>query len=313
MANTKKQTKVSTSKEELEELSELSGEKDTRVAPAFKLPSLKLNGRDGGYYRTVLNEDGSLKQTEDGKALLLEVENPTGIILKPRKSFSYECPSYQLFTSEGSINQKAIFTVFKKQETTKGFSITMAGQGTAAELKTKFPTLKMTQVVYFMLDTKTGSELCRLKVHGMSLGPIFDYFKEFGSDEHLFQFKTVLGEKNAKNQYGKFVISTFKRGEAVKDFSEVRDNLELIKSKISEIEAYAADKNAEQMAMAEGTADLGLGEDVGKRPESSPLDKINTGKWDEEEAEELSDKVSKKRKAAKDDSDEIDVASIPFG
>ena len=29
--------------------------------------------------------------------------------------------------------------------------------------------------------------------------------------------------------------------------------------------------------------------------------------------EELSDKVSKKRKAAKDDSDEIDVASIPFG
>ena len=67
------------------------------------------------------------------------------------------------------------------------------------------------------------------------------------------------------------------------------------------------------MAMADSTADLGFDDEKGTRPESSPLDKINTGKWDEEEAEELSDKVSKKRKAAKDDSDEIDVASIPFG
>ena len=121
MKTQKTNKKVETSKEELDELSELSGEKDTRAAPSFKLPSLKLNGRDGSYFRTVLNEDGSLKQTEDGKALLLEVENPTGIILKPRKSFSYECPSYQLFTSEGSINQKLYLQSLKSKKLKKAF------------------------------------------------------------------------------------------------------------------------------------------------------------------------------------------------
>ena len=60
MKTQKTNKKVETSKEELDELSELSGEKDTRVAPSFKLPSLKLNGRDGSYFRTVLNEYGSL-------------------------------------------------------------------------------------------------------------------------------------------------------------------------------------------------------------------------------------------------------------
>ena len=305
MATKKTNTKVE-AKVDLEHLSNLSGDKDTRTAPSFKLPSLKLNGRDGGHYRTVLDSTGELKKNEDGKALLVEVKNPTGIILKPRKSFSYECPSYQLFTSEGSISPKAVFAVFKKEETKKGFSITMVGQGTAAELKGKFPELKMTQIVYFLLDGDKEEELVRLKVHGMSLGSIFDYFKEFGSNEHFFQYKTVLGQKPDKNQYGKFFVSTFKKSEVVKDFSEVKTNLELINQKISEIEAYAAERNAEQEAMVDSE------EIVGSRPASSPLDAINTGKWDAEEGEELAEEAGKNRKVKKDEQEEIDISKIPF-
>lgn len=313
MKTQKTNTKAKVAEVDVEKLSELSGESDTKSAPKFPLPSLKINGKTGGYYLTVLNKDGSLKTGDDGKALLEEVENPTGIILKPRKSFNFIGGDFQYFTNESGNTPKAIFSVFKKTEGKKGDIIQMVGQGTSAEIKTKFPELKMTQILYFLLKTDDELNLVRFKVRGMSLGNLFDYWKEFAGTEHFFQYYTVLGEENDKNQFGKFIKATFTKGETVKDFTEVRESLELIKEKVEAIEKYASERNSEQMAMAEGTADLGLGEDVGKRPESSPLDKINTGKWDEEEAEELSDKVSKKRKAAKDDSDEIDVASIPFG
>lgn len=296
---TKKTTKVETkvSQAEIDQMSELSDEKNTKAAPKFSLASLKINGKEGGYYKTVVNGD-ELETGEDGKAVLELVENPSGVILRPRKSFSFVGADYQLFTNEGGNTQKDVFTVFEKRETKKGFSIQAVFQGTPAQLKEKFPELKMTQVIYFLLDEP--KELVRLKVKGMSLGNIFDYWKEFGSNEHLFQYKTILGEEKQKNKFGKFVVTTFKKGEKIADFTEIKKNMELIASKISEIEAYYKDRDAEMAEMA--------GADEPSRPERNMLDK--------EELKKATDELYQKGDEDVDDDeaeDEIDVAKIPFG
>lgn len=301
---TKTNTKSKLSKEELDNLSKLSGEKDTKSAPAFKLSSLKLNGRDGGFFKTVLASDGSIKHNEDGKALLVEVKNPTGIILRPRKSFSKEGGDYQLFSTEGSVSPKSVFTIFKKTDGVKGPLINMVGQGTASELKTQFPEIKMNQILYFLLDTEDGHELVRLKVHGMGLCQIFNYFKEFDATEHIFQYKTILSQKADKNQFGKFFVPTFKKGEALTDFTAVKENLELINAKIEAIELYAKERSDEAEAMVEAKT-------TGKRSGSLSLDEIRESlkankEWKKEE-EEYNAKV---KLPVIDADDDIDVSEM---
>ncbi len=302
MANTKK---ITNEVVDLEILSELAGEKDTKSAPKFSLPSLKNNGKSGGYFITVLNKDGSLKTGEDGKALLKEIENPVGIILKPRKSFNYIGGDFQYFTNESGNTPKAQFVVFKKSEGKKGDVIQMVGQGTSAEIKTQFPELKMIQILYFLLETEQGLELCRFKVKGMSLGNLFDYWKEFEGGEHFFQYFTELGEENDKNQFGKFVKATFTKGKKVTDFTEVKESLELINEKIKAIEEYTLEKNAEQEEMMEAS------ESSGSRPESSPLDEIRESlALQKEELVPLD--VKGKRKVIQLEQDEINVEDIKF-
>lgn len=304
--NIKKQT---TSKEEIDALSDLSDDKNTRQAPKFSLPSLKLNGKEGGYTRTVLTEDGELKTGEDGKAIQEEVKDPRGIILRIRKSFQYIGVEEQLFTNEGGNTLKSIFSVFQKRETKKGFSIQMAFQGTPAQIKEKFPEMKMVQIVYFLLNTVSypkndkdavyGTDLVRLKVKGMSLGHIFDYFKEFSSKEHIFQFETILGEENGKNQFGKFKMATFKKGKEIADYSKVKESLELISAKIEEIEAYYKERDQEMIDFEEG----------------KPIDLSHVGE-DKEYATNASEKEDEEKMRAKlkeaDEEEEIDVSKIPY-
>ena len=290
---TKKQTTKSNelSQEELATLSEMSDEKNTKATPRFSLASLKINGKEGGYFKTVI-KDGELQVGEDGKALLEAVANPSGIILRPRKCYQYIGADYQLYSNEGGNTPKSQFTIFEKRETKKGFSNSIVFQGTPGEIKVKFPEIKMIQILYFLLDEP--HELVRLKVKGMSLGKLFDYWKEFNATEHLFQFKTIRGEEKGKNQFGKFIMSTFKKGEKVKDLSEVKENIELIAKKIEEIETHFAERGLE---IEDPTAE-------GERPAARPLDEIRESMAKLNEPEEETDEKAE---------DEIDVSKIPFG
>ena len=307
----KKITKTNeVSQEEIDKLSELSDDKNTRSAPTFKLPSLRLNGKEGSYYKTSLTKSGEIVTGDDGKALLEKVEKPEGVILRARKSFNFVGGDFQLFTNEGGISQKTIFTVFEKRETAKGFSIKMAGQGTPAEIKTQFPELKMTQILYFLLN---GEELVRLKVKGMSLGNLFDYFKQFSANEHAFQFLTILGEEKDKNQFGKFVKATFTKGDRLTDLSAVKENMELISKKVAEIEEYAKERSVELTDELSPSAE-------GSRLEARPLDEIRESLKlvNEETVEELEEndstetKAEAKRKKVQLEQDEINVKDIKF-
>lgn len=322
---TKKTTKVQSevSQADIDQMSQLSDEKNTKAAPKFSLASLKINGKQGGYYKTVL-EGGELATGDDGKAYLEEVKNPVGIILRPRKSFNFIGGDYQLFTSEGGNTPKSVFSVFRKGETKKGFSIQMVGQGTPEQIKAKFPELKMTQVIYFLMDG--SGELVRLKVKGMSLGNIFDYWKEFGANEHLFQYKTILGQEKDKNQFGAFIKSTFKKGEKVTDFTQVKKALELINVNIEAIEAYYKERDAEMADyLADKPADFSDDENgavekpvLGKGPIKTKPGKDGQMEIDEDEdkkdmTEEEKAATRKMLKEMDEDTDDIDVKEIPFG
>lgn len=302
------------SQEDLDEMAEMSDEKNTKTAPRFSLASLKINGKEGGYYKTVLLENGDLKLDDDGKSLLEEIKNPSGIILRPRKSFQFIGADRQLFTNEGGNTPNSLFSVFEKKETKKGFSVQMIFKGTPAQLKEKFPQMKMVQIIYFLLDKP--NELVKLKVKGMSLGKLFDYWKEFGSNEHLFQFRTILGEEKQKNQFGKFVVSTFKKGEAIKDLAPIKENLELIKTKIEQIEEYYAERDAE---MANYQADRPINPedlDPDYKPEAEEYEGASSRKFKKREyGGDIIDpeQVETAMKKKQDEQDEIDVDEIPFG
>jgi len=307
--NSKKQIKTiketEQSAEELAQLSEMSDEKNTQVAPKFSLASLKLNGRDGSFFRTVLDSGGSLKVDENtGKALLVKVESPSGVILRPRKSFNFVGPDYQLFTSESGNTAKSVFSVFRKQETKKGFSTQIVGQGTPAEIKAKFPELKMTSVLFFLMN----GEIFRLKIKGLSLGNLFSYWKEFSNQEHFFQYLTQLGEEKQKNQFGKFVVCTFTKGARISNLEEVKSALKLVNDNINSIDNYYAERNQE---IAE------INEEESKMPREKADLETN------EEGDEIVASIKKNGAGVKqgptkpyqtslDEDGEIDVENIPF-
>ena len=169
--------------EQIKRMQDMSGENETRLAPKYILPTLKVNGKEGGFSMTVI-EDGKLKLGEDEKCLMEKVEKPAGVFLRVRKELFYNGSEIQYFTGESS-GRNPIFTVFEKRQNKEGFSINAVGEGTIKDVKQLFPELKMRQVIYFLLITKQGSKIVRLKVKGMSLGNLFDYMKKFSGNEDL--------------------------------------------------------------------------------------------------------------------------------
>jgi hypothetical protein len=302
----KKQTQNTTlSQEEKQELADLSDDKSTKSAPKFPLPSMRINGKTGGFFCTVLDKDGSLKINEsDGKSLLQKVENPSGVILRVRKAYQHIGGDYQLFSTEGANTPKAKFTIFEKREGAKGDVIQAIFSGTPTEIKAKFPEIKMVQIVYFLL--KDSGELVRLKIKGMSLGNVFDYFKEFENNEHSFEYYTILGEKKGKNKFGSFITATFTRGEKVEDFTLVKENMKLIADKISEIETYQAEREQEAVDMYSSSKEDAPRQHTTSKEMQEALDAAKNFRQEEKEYNE--NNVS----GTKSDDEEIDVSKIEF-
>lgn len=222
---------------DLEKMEEMSGEKDVKAAPRYTLPSVKLNGNEGKFYRTVI-EDGELKTGDDNKAYLEDMgKTLSGVILRVRKSYFEDGVDSQLFSNEVGNKKNERVTIFQKTENMKGgYSVVPVFTGTPAEAKGRFPELSMIQIIYFLL--KDTGEIVRLKVKGMSLGQLFRYWKEFDQTEHLFEYYTVLGQKADKNKFGSFFVNTFKKGERVKDLEPVQSAMQEVSDKITEIDQY---------------------------------------------------------------------------
>lgn len=273
-----------------EELDKLSGDAETRPAPKYVLPSVKINGKVGKFYRTVI-EDEALKLDEDGKALLEEMgKTVKGVILKVRKTYFEDGSDRQLFSNEVGSGKNEKVSVFCKTESVKGgYNINHVFSGTPAQVKERYPEISMIQVIYFLLE-ETG-EIVRLKVKGMSLGQLFDYFKSFESNERKYEYITELGVKPEKNKFGSFYVNTFKRGKKVEDLAPVEAAIKEVYEKITEIEEYYKDYN-----------------EVVEQEEEVPFEKEKYA-TNENELEEID---TKKLKEEEKKEEEIDVEKIPY-
>ncbi len=243
-----KKTQTTKTAIDRDKLDELSGDAETRPAPKFVLPSVKLNANktSGNFFRTVIKNE-KLVLDDSGKALLEDMgESIKGVILKVRRTYFEDSADMQTFTNEVGYGKNEKVSVFCKTENTKGgFNTTFVFSGTTAQVKERYPELKMIQIVYFLLEDT--NEIVRLKVKGMSLPALFDYFKSFESYERKFEYITEIGRKSMKmTKNGKaleFFVCTFKKGKRVEDLSNVETAIEEVYNKITEIEEYYKDYN----------------------------------------------------------------------
>ncbi len=238
----KKQIKEETKEVNKSAMDEMSGDAETRPAPKYVLPSLKVNGKVGTFYRTVI-EDEALKLNEDGKAYLEDLgKSVKGVILKVRKTYFYDGADMQMYSNEVGAGKNEKVSIFCKTENVKGgFNVNHVFSGTPAQVKERYPEISMIQVIYFLLD-ETG-EIVRLKVKGMSLPQLFDYFKGFENHERKYEYITELGVKPDQNKFGSFFVNTFKRGKKVEDLVQVEVAMKEVFDKITEIEEYYKDYN----------------------------------------------------------------------
>jgi len=286
--------KIITSQEDIDAMAEDSKENELKRAPKYILPSLKINGSTGKFFRTVIESDGSLALDDEGKALLEEVKSPTGVVLRVRKSFTHNGTDVEMFTSEGGNSPKAIFSVFEKTKTKKGTSLQMIDQGTAEQIKARHSEINMVQIVYFLLD-KTN-EIVRLKVKGMGLGEVFAYWKEFEGNDHSFQFTTILGQKADKNKFGSFFVNTFKKGAKIEDLTNVKAAQDEVNENIDKIEKFHEERNKEMDEFYGGT--------VSSEEEIEVVDKVKL----KEKLKATTEQIKKNTEEDK----EIDVNKIPF-
>ena len=284
---TKKNTNKPQEKVDIDKMKDMSEEDDIKQAPKYTLPSVKLNGKEGIFYRTVI-EKGQLKLADDGRALLEDLgDEISGTVLKVRKTYFQDDPDSQLYTNEVSSSKNAQVSVFCKTENAKGgFNTTFVFQGNSGEVKQRFPEISMIQVIYFLLEDT--NEIVRLKVKGMSLGQLFNYWKEFDPDEHLFEFITLLGSKKDKNKYGTFFVNTFKKGKRIPHLEVVETAMKEVHTNLMAIEEFYRGRQEEPLG------EIPIVEEV----------------IDSEEA--LKESKQKILTEKEDDEDEIDPKKIPF-
>ena len=285
-------TKKELTQEEINEMDSKSHENDVKPAPTFKLASLKLNGKEGNFFKTII-ENGEMKLNEDNRAMLEDMgAKIKGVILRARVQFAANETDMEIYTSEGDKGGK--FNVFVKTEKEKGgFMTQYAFTGNADQIKARYPELKYIQILYFLLEDT--NEIVRLKVKGMSLGNLFDYFKEFSRNEHIWQYVSEFGFAHSKNKFGKFFVSTIKRGKKVEDFSEVQTAIREVNDKLQDIEDYYQEKDEQRMMNGE-----------------VPIEEAPAQQNDAQTGEEAPKGVDDGELPKAPATDEIDVKGIPF-
>ena len=208
----------------MEDLEKLSGEDTVKQRPRYILPVIRLNGKTGTFYKFEKDEEGNVAKTDLGKKL-------QGTILKVRRTFVGWGKDYSLFTNEHN-SWKDKMTLFER----KGEAVNMIDVGTSAELRPKYPELKMTQVLYFLLEPE--KEIVKLLVKGKGLQNLFDFWDEFKPNEHIYQYLIEIGIEKGKSQLGEYYYTTFARLREVDDLNLIADKIREVAGKISEIESY---------------------------------------------------------------------------
>lgn len=218
-----------------QELSKMSGENTIKTPEKYIVPSIKLDGQVGSFSITTIEKDDKGSQVVNKQPLPNEFQ---GVMLKVRRNLFHYTTSEKLFTNEhNSYKDKVIvFSATKKKDDTWG-KPSIVFDGNYKEARAAFPELRMKQAIYFLMP-EYG--IVKLFVKGKGLSHLFDYWKEFGSSEHIFQFQTKVGLVEEKSQLGKYFAMTFEKGERLKDITEVADKIKEVCDNLDKVDEYYA-------------------------------------------------------------------------
>ena len=196
----------------------MSGEDNIKSAPKYIVPTIRLNGKEGSFIKAFVNEKGEFEKRELGFQL-------EGVFLKIRRSYFSFSKTNRLFTNEHN-SFKDHITLFEAKELKTGWKTSMIDSGDCKTIREKFPELKMMQSIYFLF----GGEVVKLQVKGKGLGNLFNYWQEFGADEHTFEVMTSLNSVKESNSLGTFFAMTFEKARVLDD-----EEMELVGKKIEEV------------------------------------------------------------------------------
>lgn len=230
---------------DIDEIAKLTGEDEVKSAPKYNLPVIRFNGNTGKFYKLIMKDDGEFERIELGDKI-------QGVMLKIRRSFSAFTKDYRLFTNEHNTwrDNVILFEMRKKADGT--MERRMIDSGKIVELREKYPELRgaMRQVIYFLL--LPDKEIVKLIVRGAGLTNLFQYWSEFESDEHVFEYVTEVGAREEVNEAGmKYYANTFTRVEKVDDLEYVVEKIKEVAENIQKIEDYYKETSEEEVLIDE--------------------------------------------------------------
>lgn len=182
-----------------EQLAEMTGEGQYRKSKLLTLKSLKLNGDDGAFYITHLDEP----KREDGKYRKEKIVGvPEVVFLKVRRRLIESSKDgLVLQTTEHNTPDDTVLLYNKESKQPE--------RATARFLRENYDSLRTEQIVY----VRYKSQIMRLYVKGASLGSdakaktttsFYSYLSSFKGDDHWYNVRTKLvpiEERGARTYY----------------------------------------------------------------------------------------------------------------
>lgn len=262
------------------DMSKKSGEENIKSAPRYELPTLRSNGKTGRLFLTRKNDAGEYVKEDVG-------EEAAVIMLKVRRIFGAFSKTEIFYTNEHN-HWKDKISLFRVDRESDKKKSQLVGSGTIDELKLRCPVLKMKQIVYCMLpQTK---EVIKMEVKGKGLSNLYEYWKAFEKDEHIFQFETLVTIMPESGELGDYFAMNFTKADQYPDMDIVSEKMDEVVERIEKIEAYYAETAKEYRNMQEDAP----------VPEPEP------------DGTEPAGEIKNKKSTTDGEEDEIKIEDIPF-
>jgi hypothetical protein len=147
--------------------------------------------------------------------------------------------SYILFTNQHNSWRDTV-SLFGVEE---GQKAKLLEQGTVPVIRENHPSLRVKQIIYFLLEP--DNELVKLIIRGKGLSSMYDFFDEFEANEHIFEYKVRVGVKEEQGDLGTYYYNTFEKVEPVDDIELVQTKIKEVVASIEEIDNYYKKKEEE--------------------------------------------------------------------
>jgi len=198
--------------------------------PTYNLPTVRFNGQEGKFYKHITDDDGNKEKIDLGESI-------QGTMLKVRRILTSFSADYSMSTNEHNSWRDNV-SLFQMQKTDKGWKRSYVETAPVQTLREKYQNLKMSQVVYFLLEP--DKEVVKLTLKGKGLGNLFKFYKDIdkNKDEHIYNFLIEIGSTAEEGPLGPYYANTFTRLQEVEDMDLVAKELRGVAEKLAEIESY---------------------------------------------------------------------------